>query len=112
VINPAGVGIRARRRIATLAVAGALLALPALAADSGFDDAYAHLVKAAALLNGTANAADAPAVGAHRQRAVRLIEQAEAEIARAKQAADAPPAASPGLHTSPRTNPAALPRLR
>ncbi len=88
------------------------MALPALAADSGLDDAYAHLVKAAALLNGAANAADAPAVGAHRQRAIRLIDQAEAEIARAKQAADASPAGGPGLHTSPRTNPATLPRLR
>ncbi|MFZ1909706.1 MAG: hypothetical protein WAU52_11550 [Burkholderiales bacterium] len=83
------------------------MALPALAADSGLDDAYAHLVKAAALLNAAANAADAAAVGAHRQRAIRLIEQAEAEIARAKQAADAP-----GLHPQPRANTTTVPRLR
>ena len=101
-----------RSTIATLAMAGALMALPALAADSRLDDANAHLIKAAALLNAAANASDAPAVGWHRQRAIRLIEQAEAEIARTKQAADAPSPGKPGLHTIPRTNTGTLPRLR
>jgi hypothetical protein len=102
VINPDEHGIRGGRRIAALAMAGTLMALPALAADSRLDDANAHLVKAAALLNAAASATDAPAVGAHRERAIRLIEQAEAEIARAKRAADAPPARKPGLPRMPR----------
>jgi hypothetical protein len=112
VINPAEYGIRGGPRVAALAMAGALMALPALAADPQFDDANAHLIKAAALLNATANAGDAPAVSAHRERAVRLIEQAERAIARAKQAADAPPPGTPGMHTQPRTNTGTPPRLR
>jgi hypothetical protein len=109
VINQTEYRIRGKYRIAVLAMTGALMALPALAADSEFDDAYAHLVKASAILNATANAADAHAVGTHRELAIRLIQQAEGEIARAKQAADAPPAGSPGLHTLPRTNTSTLP---
>ena len=88
------------------------MALPALAADSRLDGANAHLVKAAALLNAAAIATDAPSARAHRDRAVRLIEEAEREIARAKQAADAPPAGAPGLHTPPRTNTGTVPRWR
>jgi hypothetical protein len=107
VTAPAGYGFRGGRRIAALAMAGALMALPALAADSRLDDAYAHLVKAAALLNAAANASESPAARTHRERAIRLIEQAEAEIARAKQAADAQ-----GLHTQPRANTTTVPRLR
>lgn len=105
--KPTGCRIRGGCLIAALATAGALTALPAVAADSRLDDANAHLVKAAALLNAAASAADAPAVGAHRERAIRLIEQAEGEIARAKQAADAP-----GLHMQPRANTPAPPRMR
>jgi hypothetical protein len=112
VIKPAECAIRGGCLIAALAMAQALMALPALAADSRLDDANAHLVKAAALLNAAANATDAPSVRAHRDRAMRLIEEAEREIARAKQAADAPPAGTPGLHTPPRTNTGTVPRLR
>ena len=111
-INSAVCEIRRGGRIAGLAIAGALMALPALAADSWLADANAHLVKAVALLNAAANASDAPVVSMHRLRAIRLIEQAEREIARTQQAADAPPPAGPGLHTMPRSNTGTLPRLR
>lgn len=89
--KPTACRIRGRRLIAALATAWALTALPALAADSRLDDANAHLIKAAALLRAAANASDAPAVARHRERAIRLIEQAEEQIARAKRAAGARP---------------------
>jgi hypothetical protein len=75
--------------IAALAAAWTLTALPALAADPRLDDANAHLIKAAALVKAAANPSETRAVRTHRVRAIHLIEQAEHEIARAKQAAGA-----------------------
>jgi hypothetical protein len=97
---------------AGLVIAGGLAPLPVLAANPLLDDAYAHLVKAAAKVNAAAYGGEPGNVVMHRQRAVRLIEQAEREIANAKQAADASTQGSPTIHTAPRVNPATTPRLR
>jgi|GEM_PF-4070935 len=91
-------------------LAGLALALtvgPAQAAGSRLDNANAHLVKAHALLKAAAYGGEAHQAASHRERAIRLIEQAEREIARAKQAADAS-----GVQPSRRLHPEAAPRLR
>jgi hypothetical protein len=103
--------IRRGCRIAVLAMVGMSMALPALAANPRLDDANAHLVKTAALLRAAASTGEANNVRKHRERAIRLVEQAEREISLAKQAADAPKG-NPGLHTMPRMNPGMAPPMR
>lgn len=99
-MNPTGCRIRRGCLSAALALAATWMALPALAAGSRLDEANTHLIKAAALLNAAASPTDTRAASSHRELAIRLIKQAEGEIARAKQAADAP---RPGrLRTMPR----------
>ena len=103
-MNPTRCRSRRGRRIAALAMAATMMALPALAANPRLDEANAHLIKAAALLKAAASPGDTRAVSSHRELAIRLIEQAEGEIARAKQAADAPRSGGPALRTAPRVH--------
>lgn len=86
-----------RRAALTLAVgaglAGSFYAGAAYAADAAFDDANAHLEKAVLLLksaqNPNARNPKAP-FGGHRLLAVKAIQLAEKEIAKAKAFADKP----------------------
>jgi hypothetical protein len=110
-INPSGDGIRRGWRIAALALVGVLMAWPALAANPRLDDANAHLIKSAALLRAAAETGEPDNVRMHRERAIRLVEQAEREIALAKQAADVPQT-KPGLHMMPQTNTRTAPPMR
>ncbi|HXH65456.1 MAG TPA: hypothetical protein VNH42_08120 [Mariprofundaceae bacterium] len=110
-INSTACRIRKGSRIAVLAMVSGLTALPALAASPRLDDAYAHLVKTAALLRAAADTGESTSTRMHRERAIRLVEKAEREISLAKQAADAPQG-NPGLHTMPRTNPGVAPPMR
>jgi len=107
-----GYGVPRGCRLASLALVGALTALPVCAASPRLDSANAHLVKAAALLDAASYTGEPVSARAHRQRAIRLVEQAEREIARARQAADAPPGPKPGVHGLPRTNLQTAPPLR
>ncbi|MEJ2509066.1 MAG: hypothetical protein P8009_06250 [Gammaproteobacteria bacterium] len=98
-------------RAAVWVLAGTLMSLPALAASPRLDNANAHLVKAAALLKAAGYTGEQRAVTRHREEAIRLIERAEREIARAKQAADAPQGQT-GVQPAPRLNPGLAPRMR
>jgi hypothetical protein len=76
---------------ATVGLAGSFYAGVAYAHDSQLDDANAHLVKAAALLNASTNPnASRPKApfGGHRARALQLIDRAEKQIAAAAAYAD------------------------
>lgn len=75
--------------------------LPAMAASPRLDDANAHLVKAKALLKAAAYAAEPRAERSHRERAIKLIEQAEQEIVRAKKAADTSAGRRSGMRRLP-----------
>jgi hypothetical protein len=107
-----GFGFAGGGRLAGLVLVVALTALPVCAASPRLDNASAHLVKAAVLLNAASYTGEPASARAHRQRAIRFVEQAEREIARARQAADAPPAPKPGVHGLPRTNLETAPPLR
>lgn len=100
-----------RRWAAAWVLAGALTALPVFAASPRLDNANAHLIKAAALLKAAGYSGEQRNVTRHREEAIRLIQKAEHEIARAKQAADAPQGQS-GVQPAPRINPGLAPRLR
>lgn len=84
----------------------------AQAAFSRLDNANAHLVKAHALLKAAAHGGETSQAAAHRKRAIRLIEQAEREIERAKRAAGGSQGSTPGAHTLPNRSPNAMPGLR
>ncbi len=99
------------RRAPGLILVIAMMALPALAASSRLDNANAHLTKARALLKAAGYSGEARTARSHRERAIKLIEQAEQEIARAKQAADTSTDGKPGL-TMPRPNAGTVPRLK
>lgn len=76
---------------ATAAVVALLVSVPpALAASERLDDANAHLVKAAALLRAAGYSGESSKAHSYRERAIRLIEKAEREIARSKKAGSAP----------------------
>lgn len=86
-----------------------LITLPVRAANTRLDNADAHLRKAAALLKAAARTGERRTVRTHRERAIRLVEQAQREIGLAQRAADLP---IDGTHAIPHPNPRVVPHLR
>lgn len=77
-------------RAAAVACMALVSAGPALAGRVRLDHANAHLVKAAALLRAAGYSGESRKARTHRERAIRLIEKAEREIARSKAAGGSP----------------------
>jgi hypothetical protein len=76
--------------IAGLVGIAALNAAPAQAADARLDDANAHLVKAEELLKAAEDPGAERPFDGHAATAIRLLQQAQAQIDLAKKAADMP----------------------
>lgn len=76
--------------VAGLGLAAAFYAGVAYAADSRLDDADAAVEKAIALLKAAENPGVNPPFGGHRQKAIKDLEQARVQIAKAKAYADNP----------------------
>lgn len=67
---------------------------PAYAADSRLDDAYAHLDRAAALLESAAQSVPNPDAAKRSRRAAKLVHQAQLQVMQARAAADRRPSGS------------------
>lgn len=76
--------------VAGLGLAGAFYAGVAYAADPRLDDADALVEKAIAQLKAAENPGVNPPFGGHRQKAIKDLQQARAQIAKAKAYADNP----------------------
>lgn len=89
----------------TVIIPGLCAALmTAQAASPRLDSADDHLDKASALVKAAGSSGESHTAKTHRERAVRLIEQARQEIARAKSAAGNASEKKPLLNSAPRIN--------
>jgi hypothetical protein len=92
---------------AILGLSGAFFAGVALAADVKLDEANDAITKAIALLKAAdnPNISGKPEFAGHRAKAIARLEEAKAEIAKAKQFADKPapppPSSGPPHHAPP-----------